>query len=409
MKNFTSVLIATFAEHAHGKRLAMNGMIEPMLSFFLPKTKKTVLIDQPYPGSDTLIPIIETYKNEKLVKTAKSSKFIYFLYPFLKKVNYDATHVSFKIRDFLSVLDYGLRDKTRFDIFIGLEAINALAGILLKKLGKVETVVYYVSDYSPTRYKLLWFNKLYLLLDRFAVTHSDFVWDVSKAMMPARIKVGLDPKKAAPLIHVPNALHPEQINYLPYSKIIPNSLVYGGTLGKENGPDIVIEALNLVAKSIPQATLHIYGDGEPDISRLKKLTEKLKLTDKVKFHGFITDQVELSNKTKQYAIGLAPYLAVPESPRWWADSTKIRLYLGAGLPVITTQVPPLGKEIEEGKAGLIAKDNPKKQAQAIIKLLRDTNLYKTFKSNAIKMGRNNIWENTYSQALDNMFLDLRIR
>ncbi|MBI2268241.1 MAG: glycosyltransferase [Candidatus Blackburnbacteria bacterium] len=285
-----------------------------------------------------------------------------------------------------------------------MESINALAGIVLRKLRKVRRVVYYVSDYSPERYKPKWFNDLYLWLDRYAATHSDFIWDVSLAMMPARIKVGLDPQKATPVIHVPNALFPKQINYLPTSRIIPNSLVFVGTLGKINGPDLAIKALKIVLKSIPSTSLHIYGSGEPDMTRLKKLTEKLKLNNKVIFHGFISNQVKLSKETSMYAIGLAPYLAVPGSPRWWADATKIRLYLAAGVPVITTQVPPLGKEIERDEAGVIAKDNPQEQAEAVLKLLKDKKTYLKMRKNAIKRATDNTWENTYSQALKKMGL-----
>lgn len=402
-----SVLFATFSIRNNGQRTATNGMIEPMTTFLAPKVDRFILIEQPHPGSDTVIPFVEVYKKGKLIKKSQPLILPQLMSPLLKITNINQTQAIFKIRDFLSVLEFILRNKPKkHNLFIGLESINALAGIILKKLGIVENVVYYVSDYSPARYKMPWFNKLYLFLDKFAATHSDFIWDVSLAMMPARIKVGLDPQKAAPVIHVPNALFPEQINHLLYSKIIPNSLVFIGTLGKINGPDLAIKALTIVLRSVPDATLHIYGAGEPDMTRLRKLTEKLKLNDKVIFHGFISDQIKLSKETSMYAIGLAPYLAVPGSPRWWADATKIRLYLAAGLPVVTTQVPPLGKEVEKYKVGLVAKDMPKDQANAIKKLLKNKSFYKQMRKNAIQRAKNNTWDNTYSQALKRMSIDL---
>lgn len=405
-KKISSIIFATFSVRENGKRSSINGMVEPLTNFFVPKIKRFILLEQPHPGSDTVIPFLEDYLKGKLNKKSRIFSSL-VLFPLLKFSSSPQTQISFKIRDFFSVFELIIRSKQKYDLFIGLESINALTGIILRKFGIVGKVVYYVSDYSPNRYKISWFNKLYLSLDRFAVTHCDFIWDVSKAMMPARINAGLIPKKAAPLIHVPNALYEDQIGYLPVSKIIPNSLVYVGTLGKINGPDVAIEALKIAAKSIPQATLHIYGDGEPDISRIKKLTEKLKLTEKVIFHGFISDQVRLSAETKQFAIGLAPYLEIPGSPRWWADATKIRLYLAAGLPVITTHVPPLGKEIKQDGAGIITNDIPEDFANAIIMLLKDKMLYNHMKKSAIQRARNNTWENTYSQALNKMFLDLK--
>ncbi len=406
-KKTNSILFATFSVRNNGQRTATNGMIEPMIAFVAPKVERFIFIEQPHPGSDTVIPFIEVYKKGKFKKRSQHLFLPRILAPFLTVTNINQTQPIFKIRDFLSVLEFTLRNRhQKHDLFIGLEAINALAGIILRKLGIVETVVYYVSDYSPARYKISLVNKFYLFLDRFAATHANFIWDVSLAMMPARIKVGLDPKKAAPVIHVPNALFPKQINYLSYSKIMPNSLVFVGTLGKINGPDIAIQALKMVLRSITSATLHIYGGGEPDMTRLKKLTEKLKLNKQVIFHGFISDQVKLSQETRKYAIGLAPYLEIPGSPRWWADATKIRLYLAAGLPVITTRVPPLGKEVETDEAGIITKDNPQDTAGAILKLLKNKKLFNKMKKNAIKRAKNNTWENTFSQALDKMSIQL---
>lgn len=401
-KAVNSVLFATFSVRKKSSRTATNGMIEPAISFFTPRVKSFSLIEQPHPGSDSVVPYVEFYKGKQLVKQSRILLSSLLLYPFLKLINRPETSIIFKIRDFFSVLELVLLEGKKYNLFIGLESINAAAGILLKKIGKVERVVYYVSDYSPNRYKPKWFNDLYLWLDRFAATHADYIWDVSLAMMPARIKAGLEASKAAPVIHVPNALFPQQISYLAQSKIIPNSLVFVGTLGKINGPDIAIKALKITLKTIPDTTLHIYGDGEPDITRIKKLTAKLRLHNKVVFHGFISDQIQLSKETSMYAIGLAPYLAVPGSARWWADATKIRLYLAAGLPVITTQVPPLGREIERDGAGIIAKDTPQNQADAILKLFKDKKTYLKMRNNAIKRAKNNTWENTYTQALGQM-------
>lgn len=399
-KRKLKVLFATFSPWENGKRMPTNGMIEPMLKFFLPKTEKFVLIDEPHPGSSRVLPIIEIYSKGKLRKKTGTSFFVNWIYPFLVLRNSVGTRIPFKIRDLFSSIDYYLTTKEKFDLFIGLESINAISGIILKKLGAVKKVIYYVSDYSPQRYKAGWFNKIYLELDRFAVAHSDYIWDVSLAMLPARIKAGLDPQRIAPVIHVPNALYPEQINYLSIEKTEKFSLVFAGTLGPENGPDIAIEAMKFVIKKYPNSKLHIYGGGESDLKRLTKLTEKLNLQKSIVFHGFMSDQIALSNEIRKYRIGLAPYKAIPGSPRWWADATKIRLYLAAALPAITTQVPPLKKELIEANAGIITKDNARETAGAIIKLFSNLKLYKTMRLNAIKKAKNNIWENTYGSALN---------
>lgn len=394
----SKILIASFSVWKKKKRTSLNGNVEPLLDFFVPKAGKVVLIDQPYPGSDVLLPRIEVYGKGVKPKICTSSALFYLLYPFLKVVNYHDTHPTFKIRDFFSVIDWCLRDHTVFDYFIGLEAVNAMAGILLRKFGRIKKVIYYVSDYSPNRFRIPVINAFYLWLDRFCAMHADVIWDVSKAMQPARIAAGLDPAKSAPVLNVPNALYPGQIQNVSLAKIIPYSLVFMGTLGLENGPDIAVEALSWVLKKFPNATLHIIGGGEADLKRLKELTLKLNLSKKVKFYGFIADRKQVSKAVRRFQVALAPYPAIPGSPRFYGDATKIRAYLAAGLPVITTHVPPLGKEAVEFGAALQVDDNPKDLATAIIKVFSDRALYLRLRKKAISFAKDNTWEKEFAKA-----------
>lgn len=399
--NASFVFIATFSPWKNGKRLPINGNVEPMLDFFVPRTKKTVLIDQVYPGSDTVLPRIEVYEKGKKPRIESPSFIVSWLSPFLWIVNVGATHISFKLRDFLSVLDWGLRDRTVFDVFIGFEAINALAGVFLRRLGKVKKVVYYVSDYSPNRYSQRWFNALYLWLDRQAAMRSDVIWDVSPAMQPARMSTGLDTKRSAPVLIVPNALYPKQIRSLPSEKRQKDTLVFMGTLGVENGPDAAIESLPYVLKKIPDATLHIVGGGA-DETRLKNLALSIGVSKAVVFHGFIADREKVSETIRRFQIALAPYKYIHGSARLYGDATKIRAYMAAGLPTITTPVPPLGRVIKKAGAGIISGDEAISLSSSIISLLRDKRLYERMSRAALAFAKENTWENEYAKAMKAM-------
>lgn len=289
-----------------------------------------------------------------------------------------------------------------FDLYIGLESINALAGIILKKLGKIKTVVYYVSDYSPKRYQKGWFNKIYLWLDRIAATHADYIWDVSPAMQPARIKVGLDPNKSAPVLHVPNALYPEQIKAAPLSDIEPFSLVFMGTLGTINGPDLAIKAMPIILEKYPQTILHIIGGNPFDMNRLKLLVSKLQLKQSVIFHGFIDDREKISLMIRKFAIALAPYPNIVGSARLYGDATKIRAYLAAGMATITTDVPPLGRVAAQSGAVIIVEDIPEGIAEGVMKIFRDKPLFYSLRRKALQFAKNNTWENEFSHALKMM-------
>ncbi len=400
-KKINSILIATFSPWKNNIRASTNGMIEPLFYYFLPKVKKLSLVDQPYPGSDKLFPIIENYSGVNLISKNKLWKTSFFLYPFLLLENKPGTRFSFKIRDFLSAVEAGILSKDKFDIYIGLEAINAIAGIILRKIGIVEKVCYYVSDYSPNRFKNKLVNSVYLWLDRIAAKNADFIWDVSLAMQPARISAGLSPQQSAPVIYVPNALFKEQLLFVPSEKREKNSICFVGTLGLENGPDLAIEAMCDVVKKIPDAKLHIIGGGGQGFEKeyLEKLVKKHKLEKNVQFYGFISDVKKISNIIKNFQLAVAPYKMIPGSHRLYGDATKIRQYLGAGLPVITTSVPPLGKEAEKIGAALVIKDRKKELAQAIISLLKDGEKIQKMTESARKFALHNTWDNTYSKAL----------
>lgn len=401
-KNY-SIFIATFSRYEKGKRLPTNGMVEPMLSFFLPRVNKILLLDQPHPGSDKIHPIIEQYQQRKLKNRFIIPAFFYFpIYILCRLQNTNRTHISFKIRDLFSVVFIGITQKERYNLFIGLESINTFAGIFLRKLGKVNSVVYYVSDYSPVRFKNNFFNFLYIWLDRFCITYADYTWDVSPAIQKARIKAGLNSKKKYSVIHVPNALFSSQIGSLPIFKRYPDSLVYMGTLDVENGVDIAIAALKEVRKRVPNVTLRIIGGGEYDISRLKELVKNLRLENCVTFYGFILNNDEMAKIVKTSYIGLAPYRAFPDSLRWYGDASKIRQYLASGLPVVTTQVPPFGQYIVKQGAGITTKDTIKSFSDGIIKLLSDDGLYRKLSVAAEEISKDNTWENVYTKALDDM-------
>lgn len=397
------VLVATFSLWANGRRHPTNGSVEPLIAFFTPLVKKFVLIDQTVPGSETVIPKIEVYAKGKKMQDFHPAKWINFLSPFLLGANQPGTRISFKIRDFLSVIDWCLRDRnTQYDYFIGLECINALAGIFLRKISFIKKVIYYVSDYSPQRYPNKLFNSLYLRLDRWAAMHADYIWDVSKAIQPARIKAGLNPKRSAPCIHVPNALFPSQIKYRSLDEINRFSIVFAGSLGQENGPDVVIEALPAVIRKYPQTKLHIVGGDRTNIERLKTKVQELSLSRNVKFYGVILDPVEMSKLIGSCYLAVAPYRAFPGSPRYFGDAGKIRVYAAAGLPIITTYVPPLGVEVKKKGAALLVNDTAKEYAKAISKIFSDKKIYLKLRKQAILFAKDNIWENTFIQAFKKM-------
>lgn len=395
------ILFATFSPWVHGKRLPTNGSLEPFRDFLLPRVFELVLIDQPFPGSDFVLPRIEIYRKRKMT-TGKNAFWMSLLSPFLWAQNTSGTRVSFKLRDFFSVLDQGIRSKSQFDFFIGLESVNTLAGIFLKKLGRVKQVVYYVSDYAPDRFGGGLFNRVYLFLDRVCAQHADYIWDVSQAMQPARVSAGLNAARSAPVIYVPNGLLPEQIRFEENNASSRGRLAYMGTLGEENGPDLAIECLPKIETSVPNVHLVVIGGYPSDISRLTILAKKLHVEERVTFHGFVQSPLDMSKILRSCYLAVAPYRAFPGSVRYFADAGKIRAYCAAGLPVVTTPVPPLGKIVARQGGAVIAADTITDFSRAITEVLTDKKAYASLRKGAIQFAKDSTWDNTFTQAFRQM-------
>lgn len=397
----SKVLFATFSPWVGGIRMPTNGSLEPLRDFLLPRIFELVLIDQPFPGSDFVLPRIEIYRSRKMT-AGKNSFWMSLLSPLLRAQNTSGTRVSFKVRDFFSVLDQGFRNKGSFDFFIGLESINTLAGIVLKKLGRVKCVVYYVSDYAPDRFGKGIFNRIYLLLDRICAQHADYIWDVSQAMQPARISAGLNLTRSAPVIYVPNGLLPEQIRFEENNASSRGRLAYMGTLGEENGPDLAIECLPKIETSVPNVHLVVIGGYPSDISRLTTLAKKLHVEERVTFHGFVQSPLDMSKILRSCYLAVAPYRAFPGSVRYFADAGKIRAYCAAGLPVVTTPVPPLGKVVAHLGGAVIAADTASNFSAAIIEVLTDKKLYASLRKGAIQFAKDSTWDHTFAEAFRQM-------
>lgn len=399
----SSIFFATFSRYVHGVRYPTNGMVDPILSYFLPRVQSLVLLDLPHVVSDTIDPIIEVYEKNKRVKRYIIPWFLYLpIYLWCKIPSRKTTRISYKLRDFFSVLWIGCTQRQSYDLFIGLESINTLAGLVLKRLGRVKTVVYYVSDYAPVRFKDNLFNAIYIWLDRVCISHADFTWDVSPAMQKARFTAGLPNDRAYSVIHVPNGLFPSQIRPLPIQKRNKNDLVYMGILESDMGPDLTIKALSRVKRIYPKVKLHIIGGPEKDIKMLKTLAKRLSLEKSILFHGFVQDNAKMAEIVRHCYIGLAPYRAFKDSLRWYGDAGKIRQYTAAGLPVVTTNVPPLGHYIVSKGAGIMTTDTASSFSNGILKLLHDKVLYEKLSRGAQKVSKDNTWDFVYSKALSDM-------
>ena len=388
------VIIASYTHIANGVFTTIGGPALAVKNYLLAnKIKCLVCIWQPLPISDTLSAIEEVFENGKEVI---KRRFHVINWPFGRKKEISLIYVLLKARDIISTFYFTLKLNGCFDIFIGVESLNAIVGILLRKLGIVKTVVYYNLDYGEVRFKNLLLNNIFHCLDRFSVMHADYTWNLAKDIIAARnIRDKLKKETRAPLL-VPIGIDLSAIRPLNIEQIERKTIVYMGVLAQIQGVELIVEALPEILKSMPDVKLVIIGCG-PLEKTLKHMVEENNLSRHVTFTGLVTDE-EVNSMLCRCALGIAPYFPDPYSTKRGSDPTKPKLYLACGLPVIITRVPPIAREIEENNAGLAIDYRKEELTNAVLRLLSDEKLYLECRKNAFEMAKQFDWINILNKA-----------
>jgi glycosyltransferase involved in cell wall biosynthesis len=277
------------------------------------------------------------------------------------------------------------------------DCLNASAGILLKRLGRVEKVAYYVIDYTTRRFGNPLLNWIYQGFDRFAVRGSDVVWNLSERMRAVRRQQGLADDKN---LLVPVGVELEAVKHAPRSQVKRRRLLYMGALQQGKGIELLIEAFPEIRRRAPGAELHIigYGPFEAEARRLASLSPAKKAI----FLPGGMGHAELFKKVPFYGVAFAPYLDAPGSYTWWCDPTKPKEYLACGLPLIITKVPWIWERVADKRRPMgLAIDYDRKQlVEAASRLLGDAAFYWRCRKNALDFAKELSWDGIYDKAFE---------
>jgi len=155
-----------------------------------------------------------------------------------------------------------------------------------------------------------------------------------------------------------------------------------------------------VLEHLPNVVLRIVGVG-PFSGHLKRLTKKLGLDRHVIFHGFL-QQRDMLDLLSRCAIGIAPFVPVPENNATYSDSGKPKLYTFCGLPVIITKVYS-GFLVASNEAGILVDYNVRELAKAIVSLLDDEQRLNYYRQKARDYALSCASERVYGDALESIF------
>jgi glycosyltransferase involved in cell wall biosynthesis len=329
----------------------------------------------------------------------KSSYYIYYKKgKVVKKYNSSSLNLPMPllyIKDLIYSVFWTTTQIKRTDMVIGFGNLNAYAGLLLKWIGVSRKNIFYVIDYIPKRFANNIVNSIYHKIEKIAAEKSDTTWNLSPRMITARE----DKWKKSFLnqLVVPHGVHIERIKHVPFSKVNKTEILYMGTILQKQGIQLVLKTIQIVAKKIPSLKFTIIGRG-PYEPELHALTKELKIEKYVSFLGYIESHEEMEDRIAKAGIAVALYNKEYDQFSYYADPGKIKNYLGAGVPVIMTDVPYVARQVEEAKCGFIIENNEKSLEKILLNFFTDEKMMKKYRANALKFAEGYAWDLVFDKA-----------
>jgi len=229
-------------------------------------------------------------------------------------------------------------------LYIGIDPLNAVWGIVGRYAGLVNRVIYYTADYADSRFGNRLLNGIYHSIDRFCIRHADQVWNVSTRIFEHRVTQGVSKEKNYFVPNAPVGVHEGRGAHHAHWMVIV------GTSTTSLNYEVVLDALEPLTKKYPDMRLHIIGELNFPKAIKNKIT-RWQRKKTVVLHGPLSRE-KVHEFLSTAGIGLALYIDKDPWTRY-GDSMKIREYLAAGLPVITTDVVSTSDIIREFRCGVV--------------------------------------------------------
>jgi len=169
------------------------------------------------------------------------------------------------------------------------------------------------------------------------------------------------------------------------------TLGYIGSLLREKGIDTLFESI----RNINNIKLKIIGGNDKQINSAKKLTDKLNISNKVEFAGFVS-QSELPKELKDIDILIAPFKKSQKT-----IPLKIYEYLATGIPTIASDIDSV-KVIAKNFVFYFEAENSNSLQETIKRVISNPKKAKEISEKSCKYVENFKWE----KVIEKMIMDL---
>jgi glycosyltransferase involved in cell wall biosynthesis len=280
----------------------------------------------------------------------------------------------------------------RADAWFGFNALACARGLVPRRAG---TVVYWCVDYTDERFGTGPVTRAFNAIDGFCCRRADARFELSESARAARdarhTGDGLAPSHVVPM-----GAWLDRLPVTPEHGHAARRVVFLGHLVERQGVSTLLAALAVLGERGVQVSADVAGRG-PLEEALRREAAELGLGESVTFHGFIPRHEDVERVLAAASVGVAPYEA--GSFTQYADPGKLKAYLAAGLPIVTTDVPPNAGELEQAGAAVLVDGSPAGLADAIERLLDTPDEWRTRRDASLALARRYDWPVILDDAL----------
>lgn len=139
-----------------------------------------------------------------------------------------------------------------------------------------------------------------------------------------------------------------------------HTIIHAGRLSDERNPEVLVKALPIIKKSVPDAVLAFAGKGTSE-TKLRALAASLSVSDSVQFLGFVNQQTlnEIYNASEVFAIASTGD----------TQSLVMMQAMAAGIPIVGVRARALPEYINDDNGFVVNPNDERAMAERVVFLL----------------------------------------
>lgn len=305
-------------------------------------------------------------------------------------LRYIAEYTSFWIPTFFLLTAFHILRNYRLVHVTNLPDVLLFTALVAKLLGA--KIIFDVRECSPEMFAERFgkpmdskFIRFMIRIEQACLRFADATVTCTEQMREALIKRGGDASQIFVILNVGSEyLQVEAILPAIGAKPEPFRIVTHGTIIKRYGHEVLIRAMAVVLKQLPNVHLDIIGRGNLE-EELKQLTYELGLQDHITFCGFVSEEALLS-RLRAAHCGVVPILRNLESDM--VHTYKMYEYVHLGIPIIISRTTAVVAYFGASSLYLVESGDIEAIAEAIIDLAADPQKRYDLASNALLLYEN---------------------